>query len=467
MDYSDRKFDDVNDKLGRKQFAVNLMNIVNQWNVTEHESDSLVFSIDASWGAGKSCFLHMWKNMLLSNEYEDKNYAVAFYNAWENDDSENAFIPLLYALKEIDSQSQKEELKGKAAAFLKTCGIALLKDGIKKLIGTEISEIVSKLIDAGGEGLKESLNKKSESFFNEYDGYVKMKQEFKTSLEELIPEGGKLIIFVDELDRCRPTFAVETLEIVKHFFDSENVVFIFAVDLEQLSHSIATMYGAGMDSAGYLRRFFDVNMNIPQTGRMGYIEYKVERTLNIFNSELYQQEFSKRISNILIGLQCSLRDIDKIMDSFYIFVLYYKKYIDEANEYLINGEFEIPVYGRNADLDNQYLGSPKKSKILDTFELYLYFIALKYKSPEIYNLLLNKSYWLERDNGSIKEIFLGKDYSFLSPICQTLIVEFRHAERSGKVIQDQTKASAIPLFDTYKEGESISDHIEKTIEMFT
>ena len=53
----------------------------------------------------------------------------------------------------------------------------------------------------------------------------------------------RLLIFIDELDRCRPTFAIETLEVVKHFFNVPNVVFVFSLDMNQLQKSIKTIYG--------------------------------------------------------------------------------------------------------------------------------------------------------------------------------------------------------------------------------
>ena len=73
-----------------------------------------------------------------------------------------------------------------------------------------------------------------------------------------------LFILVDELDRCRPTYAIEMLERVKHLFNVDNVVFVLATDTDQLSSAIKAVYGAGFDSPRYLNRFFDQTYEFPE-----------------------------------------------------------------------------------------------------------------------------------------------------------------------------------------------------------
>lgn len=67
----------------------------------------------------------------------------------------------------------------------------------------------------------------------------------------------KLIIFVDELDRCRPDYAIQVLECVKHFFSVDNLIFVIAIDRDALNASICTVYGDAINVDGYMRKFFD------------------------------------------------------------------------------------------------------------------------------------------------------------------------------------------------------------------
>ena len=72
---------------------------------------------------------------------------------------------------------------------------------------------------------------------------------------------------IDELDRCRPSYAVELLEVAKHLFEVEHIVFVLAINRAQLAHSIRALYGIGFDADGYLRRFVDVDFVLPEPDR--------------------------------------------------------------------------------------------------------------------------------------------------------------------------------------------------------
>ena len=74
---------------------------------------------------------------------------------------------------------------------------------------------------------------------------------------------GPIVFFVDELDRCRPNYAMEMLERIKHVFNVDGVVFVISTDRQQLVNSVKTLYGEGIDAEGYLRRFFDLSYQLP------------------------------------------------------------------------------------------------------------------------------------------------------------------------------------------------------------
>jgi predicted KAP-like P-loop ATPase len=96
---------------------------------------------------------------------------------------------------------------------------------------------------------------------------------------------------VDELDRCRPTYAIQTLELVKHLFNVPGLIFIFALDIEQLSHSVQTVYGQNMDAQGYLCRFFDYFM---------MMTYETNRNLvDEFVYRLYKTGFFSQIDSTI------------------------------------------------------------------------------------------------------------------------------------------------------------------------
>lgn len=68
---------------------------------------------------------------------------------------------------------------------------------------------------------------------------------------------------IDELDRCRPSYAVELLEIAKHIFAADRIVFVLAINRDQLAHAVKALYGIEFDAEAYLRRFFDLDFHLP------------------------------------------------------------------------------------------------------------------------------------------------------------------------------------------------------------
>ena len=80
-----------------------------------------------------------------------------------------------------------------------------------------------------------------------------------------------MIVVIDELDRCRPSYAVELLEIAKHLFAVDHIVFVMAVNRSELAHSIKSLYGNDFDAQGYLRRFLDVDFRLPAPDRDKFI----------------------------------------------------------------------------------------------------------------------------------------------------------------------------------------------------
>ncbi|MBE5992614.1 MAG: hypothetical protein E7247_09505 [Paenibacillaceae bacterium] len=427
MDYTSLKFEN-DDTLDRKKFVENIMNVIEKWDNVKHENDSLVISLDASWGSGKSYLINMWKNWLLSEENADKNYYITYYNAWENDDNDSAFIPLVYKLQDLvvykSNYDYVDTVEKITTNFLKSCGVALLKDGVKKYIGESTADILCKGIDGA------AATKKIEDFFSKYKTYIDEKDKFREALKGLVPTNGKLIIFIDELDRCRPTFAIETLEIIKHYFNQKDIVFIFAIDLEQLSYSISTMYGAGMDSAGYLRRFFDFNIRIPTGDLYDYIK---PLYTPYFENITNEGEFSEMVVNMFSKLNLSLRDIDKIFNNFTVFYLYYEAHFNFLPE----------------------------KRVVKVMEVYLYFITLKYKFPDVYSLIINRDF-IAYDNAPKNWYVLEYKY-FVSENISTLLKRIQTGANHGA---GSELISTFGLKNVNCDYTTFSQHIERTIEMF-
>ena len=98
-----------------------------------------------------------------------------------------------------------------------------------------------------------------------------------------------LMVVIDELDRCRPSYAVSLIEVAKHIFGADHIIFVLAVNRTQLQHSIRALYGNEFDATGYLRRFFDIDFRLPEPNRTRFMQDLLHRAQVGRNVELLQE----------------------------------------------------------------------------------------------------------------------------------------------------------------------------------
>ena len=251
----------ANDKLDRKKYVEILTSAVNAYQ------DGAVMALNGAWGTGKTTFVKMWEQHLKS-----KGFSVIYYNAWEDDISEEPLLSLLRNLNEI----AKEHDDGKLEKVLKNGGrvLAGLAVGAVKGAFGKLGEIMAE----AGKGVMDALQEQFTESLKEKDETTQIMQNFRKALEEYVAfvcdKEKPLVYFIDELDRCNPTFTVKVLERIKHLFDVPNVVFVLSIDKQQLAYSINGFYGSEkIDSMEYLRRFIDIDYNLPEPEPEKYCEF--------------------------------------------------------------------------------------------------------------------------------------------------------------------------------------------------
>ena len=178
-------------------------------------------------------------------------------------------------------------------------------------------------------GVTIKLDRQEQDSKTPLDAYLEQratKDHLKSQLAQLSEEvtgetGHPLVFIVDELDRCRPTFAIELLERVKHIFDVPHIVFVFGLNRDELTKSLSSVYG-DINTDVYLRRFFDFEFNIPQADSQGFARHLMDKFQigQIFQSlstearnNTYAYEFQNYVEfcpKLWSALGLSLRDID-------------------------------------------------------------------------------------------------------------------------------------------------------------
>ena len=312
-----------NDKLERKGDVKNLSLLL------RNISSPLVLSVNAPWGTGKTTFLEMVHSDLLNESCKS-----VYFSAWETDFASD---PLLAFLGEMN-QAFKSFLNSnieKSAAWetAKKAGTHILKKGIPALLKVGTAGVIDaeKIIEDESSKLMESFSK---DLIEEYSKNKSAIESFKKNLAKILEntegEKDKIYILVDELDRCRPTYSIEFLEQIKHLLDIEGLVFILALDKQQLAHSVRAIYGSNFDALGYLRRFIDIEYNLRQAELDNFIDQLFEtfkfkeffKARSKYDDFQYDEEHLKKVFKMLAkSKNLSLRDVEQLFAKINLVIL--------------------------------------------------------------------------------------------------------------------------------------------------
>ncbi|MCB1354335.1 MAG: hypothetical protein KDK03_16520 [Rhodobacteraceae bacterium] len=248
-----------NDLLGRKKVGQRLSEVL------QRTEDPLVVALDGRWGTGKSHFLQRWVGEHLRQYSGEAN--TLYFDAFAHDYLSDPLVALVGALSERLPEEESSKLDRVKEVTLKLLrpaarvGLALATYGA--------TEVLNGLGDAAAKAVENEAGKAVEEFWKREEGRQAAMEEFRKALGALTAaKGGKaptpLIIVVDELDRCRPDYALEILEVIKHFFAVPHVHFVLGANLEALENSVKARYGAGIEATAYLQKFLSFTVALPE-----------------------------------------------------------------------------------------------------------------------------------------------------------------------------------------------------------
>lgn len=238
------------------------------------EDDCYSVALNGEWGSGKTFFVKQVKLILdaynpqtdIPEETRLKvkrivqnripvpdSYTTVYYDAWANDNHEDPLLSLIYeAIRSGQSDYTPERERSLCNAVLSIAD---------SLTGKSVSDILKEL---HGNGKLEDIQKAAD-----------LKRLVHDFIDSLIAEhGNRLVLFIDELDRCKPDYAIRFLERIKHYFDDERVTFVFSVSLSQLQWTVKSYYGSEFNATRYLDKFFDIQLTLP---RVDYNQFLNQR----------------------------------------------------------------------------------------------------------------------------------------------------------------------------------------------
>jgi len=294
----------LNDTISRDTDVFRFIERLNSLN------DSCSIALDGGWGSGKTFFVKQTKMVLDAHNnfnafYDDaernrikglwtqryknqplelQTHVSVYYDSWENDNDDDPVLSLVYSiLQSVESDYS-------------------FKKGIDCLqIAANILEFFS------GKKWTQLINSfKSENPLHELKkekGIQEMIKEFLDSL--LLEKGNRLVVFIDELDRCKPSYAVRLLERIKHYFSNDRITYVFSVNINELQYTIKQYYGADFNASKYLDRFFDLRISLPPADLKRYYQ-----SLN-FDNSYYTYDIV--CDAVIKAYQFELREIAKYL----------------------------------------------------------------------------------------------------------------------------------------------------------
>lgn len=262
-------------------------------------------SVDADYGIGKSFFLRRL------SEHLSVDHAVAFVDAWHDDLADEPLIAIVSTLKKALNpyivadaavRHRWDAIATKTGEVAKIVTKGLIKKGLgllitgaaveaAELVMSEVPEESADIIDEAGRDAGAAafdafdkadpatlIGERIASFEAGKKAVDDLKSQLRQLVEMLSSKEIKLpiVIIVDELDRCRPTYAIKLLEEAKHLFDVPGVVFVFGMHADQLAHSVSGAYGPGFNGRAYLRRFIDREYTLPYPALEPLVEHIIQ-----------------------------------------------------------------------------------------------------------------------------------------------------------------------------------------------
>lgn len=397
------------DKLKREKFLNDLFRMFE--NFGNHNGHGLTMVINGKYGSGKSTLL----GFIEEQNAVDNKFDIIKYDAWENNFFENPMMPILYTISKLEKTGSK------------------IKETAKNIVKNIPKAILSTLTGAHSVDLQPLFN--NENIFDDYDNYKNAITKFKEVLTSHCANK-KTVLLVDELDRCLPEYQIKVLEALYHLLDIPNLIVVIALDKDQLETSIQAKFGKELNSHGYLSKFIQYEIDLPEGDTYSYIISLMQFNVlhySEYDIKLKLAEVFKAINlpireciliieklNLLFGSNSQCLYFIPIMTATLLILKHidyktYKKFFVKNREYINNGITSVDLQNSPFGLFLEEVKDTEFEKIFKHWlsddgyghSLMLHFIELFYPLSKITTESLGK--FFNTDPSNIEARFRDRD----------------------------------------------------------
>ena len=320
-----------NDILNRKRLLIQLMKLLNCLE------DNYIISLDGDWGVGKTFFikqlLYLYDCENINEYIDEKNvdnvnkfketYVPIYYNAWENDNHDDVIESIIYNILDIFPKYKKD--------------LSKKKQDFEEIVKPFLMNIIEK----GSLGIISKETLKNIKSFDDLAKNVITTEEKKNNLYEifnlLTDNSIRILLIIDELDRCRPDYAIKVLETIKHFFDYDKITTFVVTNNRQLSECIKHFYGYNFNGYEYLNKMYDTVLSLDVGNLDNYITDYLElpNTGNLSEEILY---------SLIKYLKFSLRECNSFVSMYKISLRYINLTSEfRENSFIIQSNIFLPL----------------------------------------------------------------------------------------------------------------------------
>lgn len=314
----------LNDDINRNRYLTKFLKLITNGGSNQ------IYSLNGNWGSGKTIFIkklellinyistykdgekrdYIYSECLKDLDDEDiqnmssilENSEIKecvnmvsqglinsiYFNAWEHDDEEDPILSLIYEIINEFHLTDKAEY--------------LNSNKILKNINVIIKNLSLGRLDFSG------INEETDTI-NRIKRKSNLNETVNAVLNGLIQENcNRLIIFIDELDRCNPKYAVKMLERIKHYFKHDKVIIVISTNILELSNTVSALYGENFSSTKYLDKFFDVRLDLPMVNIEKYMD-----TIQLKVTKSQFEWFGVVVNRFVFYKKMDMREINRYL----------------------------------------------------------------------------------------------------------------------------------------------------------